>query len=90
MKFLGVDITWLVEAKLWNKRVRKFHVLAFRTIVDDIGAVRGFLVSSKGFQSGTFEAANNTNVELKTFDSLIADTKEAIESEIFKTHKKRL
>ncbi|NOK64269.1 MAG: restriction endonuclease [Chloroflexi bacterium AL-W] len=57
-KFLGQNMIWVIEAKHWKKRVNKSHVLALRTIVDDVGADCGFIVSTKGFQSGT-RAINN-------------------------------
>lgn len=89
-RFLGEDLTWLVEAKKWKTRVKKAQVLAFRSIVEDTGADRGFIISENGFQRGAIEATWNTNVKLKTFSELKADTKEIIESEIMKTYKKRL
>ena len=89
-RFLGENITWIVEAKYWKSKVTKAQVLTLRSIVDDIGADRGFIISVAGFQSGAFEAANNTNVKLKTFDELKIDTKGLIETEILKTYYKRL
>lgn len=89
-RFLGENITWVVEAKHWKSKVTKAQVLTLRSIVDDIGADRGFIISVAGFQSGAFEAANNTNVKLKTFDELKIDTKGLIEAEILKTYHKRL
>ncbi|WP_217533118.1 restriction endonuclease [Vibrio metschnikovii] len=89
-KFLGQDITWVVEAKYWNSKVNKSHVLALRTIVDDVGADKGFIVSKLGFQSGALEAAKSSNVKLKTFDELKAETKDMVEAEIIKMYKKRL
>ena len=89
-KYLGEDITWLVEAKHWKTKVNKSQVLAFRTIVEDIGADRGFIVSTAGFQSGALEAAQNTNVKLKTFDEMKEETRGMVEGEILKTHLKRL
>jgi hypothetical protein len=88
--FLGENITWIVEAKHWKKKVTKEKVLALRSIVDDIGADRGFIISSTGFQSGAIEAAENTNVTLKTFKELKTETKEFIESEVLDTYLKRL
>ncbi|MDI5891098.1 restriction endonuclease [Halomonas rhizosphaerae] len=89
-KFLGQDITWVVEAKFWNSKVNKSHVLALRAIVDDIGADRGFIVSKKGFQSGATEAAQSSNVNLKTFEELKSETKDMVEGEIIKMYSKRL
>lgn len=89
-RFLGENITWIVEAKHWKSKVTKAQVLVLRSIVDDVGADRGFIISIAGFQSGAFEAANNTNVKLKTFNELKIDTKGLIEAEILKTYHKRL
>ncbi|MGN6830719.1 restriction endonuclease [Paucibacter sp. M5-1] len=61
---------YLVECKLWKSRVSQETVHAFRTVVADCGAHRGYIVSSSGFQSGAYEAAQRTNVDLVTFDQL--------------------
>ena len=89
-RFLGENITWIIEAKHWSSKVTKAQILVLRSIVDDIGADRDFIISVAGFQSGAFEATSNTNVKLKTFDELKIDTKDLIEAEILKTHYKRL
>lgn len=89
-KFLGEDLTWIVEAKKWKTKVNKLQVLGLRTIAEDIGADRAFIISEAGFQSGAYEAAENTNVKLKTFEELRKDTRELVEDEIIKTYKKRL
>lgn len=89
-KYLGEDLTWIIEAKKWKKRVNKLQVLGLRTIADDIGADRAFIISEAGFQKGAYEAAENTNVKLKTYEELKKDTRELIESEIIKAYKKRL
>ena len=88
-KFLGEDLTWIVEAKYWKSNVPKEKVLALRTIVDDIGVDRGFIISQNGFQSGAYEAAKNTNIKLKTFDELKQTTNELIQEVILETYKKR-
>ena len=88
-KFLGEDLTWIIEAKYWKSNVPKEKVLALRTIVDDMGADRGFIISQKGFQSGAYKAAENANITLKTFDELKQTTSELIQEEILKTYKKR-
>src|ERR1035441_2946379 len=89
-KFLGEGLTWIIDAKKWKKKVSKGQVLGLRTIAEDIGADRAFIISEAGFQSGAFEAAKKTNVKLKTFEELKTDTKELIESEIIKSYKRRL
>ena len=61
---VGFDIIWIIECKLWNTPVSKLHVLALRTIVTDVGADRGIILSESGFQSGALGAASLTNVQL--------------------------
>lgn len=64
--------TYLVECKFWKRAVPQEVVHAFRTVMADVGAHRGFIVSSRGFQEGAFEAAANTNIDLVTFRELQA------------------
>lgn len=88
--FLGQDIKWIVEAKKWNHKVNKLHVLALRTIVDDVGADRGFIISEKGFQSGAIQASENSNISLTTLSELIKETKHFVQREIIQSYKQRL
>lgn len=89
-KFLGQDIKWVIEAKKWKSKVNKLQVLALRTIVDEIGADKGFIISENGFQSGAIEASENTSIQLLTFSELKKLTKELIQSEIITTYNDRL
>ncbi|MBH9657069.1 restriction endonuclease [Burkholderia pseudomallei] len=63
---------YLCECKHWKAPVRQEIVHAFRTVMDDQGAHRGFIISSSGFQSGARAAVENTNTDLFTFDELQA------------------
>jgi restriction system protein len=56
--------TYICECKLWKGSVSKNVVHAFRTVVTDAGAHRGFIISSAGFQSGAYDAAKHSNVDL--------------------------
>ncbi|WP_218035501.1 restriction endonuclease [Pseudomonas denitrificans (nom. rej.)] len=89
-RYLGEDLVWLIEAKYWKAKVKKNQVLALRAIVEDIGADRGFIVSMAGFQKGAIEAANKTNIKLKTFEELVSDTREFAESEILRAYRERI
>lgn len=42
-------------------------VHAFRTVVLEAGANRGYIISRVGFQAGAIEAVHSTNIELVTF-----------------------
>ena len=49
----GIRYLTLVQAKDWDSRIKKEHVLAFRGVLDDIpGQPRGVLITRNGFQSG--------------------------------------
>lgn len=69
---------WIVECKSWNSSIPKEKVLALQSIVQDVGAEKGILLSEAGFQSGAIACANNTNIIL----SSIADLKEQAKAEI--------
>lgn len=77
---VGFEITWLVECKHWKTRVSKLHVLALREIVSDVGADRGILLSEVGFQSGAFEAARLTNVQVTSLAEISSTAKNDIYS----------
>jgi len=56
------------ECKYWRNRVPQTIIHSFRTILTDIGANVGYIVSMAGFQSGAFKASEFTNVELVTWN----------------------
>ena len=58
------------ECKNWNSAVPQGVVLEFRSVLEDSGINRGFIVSKLGFQSGAREAAENTPIVLLTFEGL--------------------
>jgi hypothetical protein len=62
----GITINWVIECKLWKSRVPKEKIAAIKTIVDDVGADRGIIFSEKGFQSGAYAAARQSNITLVT------------------------
>jgi len=62
----GIMCTWVVECKLWKSRVPKEKVLVLKSIVEDIGADRGIIISEKGFQSGAYDVARKANISMVT------------------------
>lgn len=64
----GRKHTILCECKHWKSRVPQNVIHGFRTVIADIGANIGYLISMNGFQSGSFSAAELTNVELVTWE----------------------
>jgi len=73
--FHGIEFKWAVECKAWKTNVSKEKVLAFGSIIQDIGADRGFLLSETGFQSGAIRTAQKTNITLTSLEDL-AETSE--------------
>jgi restriction system protein len=63
----GRRFTTLCECKHWKNAVPQNVIHGFRTVVGDIGANKGYIISTGGFQSGAFSAAELTNIELVTW-----------------------
>jgi hypothetical protein len=74
----GIDHRWVVECKLWKRSVRKEQVMTLRSIVDDVGADRGFILSESSFQSGAITAARGSNITLTS----LADLRENAETDL--------
>lgn len=74
----GLKQHWIVECKFWKSAVPKEKALALKSIVEDIGADRGILVSESGHQSGAFAVAQHTNMTLISLEGL----REAARSEL--------
>lgn len=89
-KYLCTDIKWVIEAKYWKSKVSKEKVLALRTIVDDIGADKGFIISQAGFQSGAYEASENSNIDLFTYEQLLESTSFEVHGLILNTFSQRV
>lgn len=75
----GIECKWAIECKLWNRRVPKEKILALKSIVDDVGADRGLIISERGFQSGAKDAARDTNI---TLISSLEDFKQTARTEL--------
>jgi len=55
------------ECKHWRSRIPQTVVHGFRTVVQEIGANIGYIVSMEGFQSGAVAASDLTNLKLVTW-----------------------
>ena len=55
------------ECKHWKSRIPQTVVHGFRTVVQEIGANIGYIVSMEGFQSGALAAGDCTNLKLVTW-----------------------
>ncbi|MEM7101107.1 MAG: restriction endonuclease [Pseudomonadota bacterium] len=52
------------ECKHWSSRVPQAVVHSFRTVMQEVGANTGYIISTGGFQSGAYQAIERTNVHL--------------------------
>ena len=57
----------LIECKNWNNPIPQTVVHAFRTVMTDIGANTGYIVSKTGFQSGAYKTSEFSNIKLVTW-----------------------
>jgi len=60
-------IEYIVECKNWNKKVPQEKVHAFTTVMHEVGANIGFIISKKGLQKGAEKYTRNTNIQGLTF-----------------------
>jgi hypothetical protein len=63
----------IAECKYWNSPVERLHIDALATAIQDVGASRGVLFSTKGFQSGAITQAKQSNIDLFTVRDLTAE-----------------
>lgn len=54
----------VVECKYWNSAIERLHVDALTTTIREVGADRGVIFSTSGFQSGAIAQAKQDNIEL--------------------------
>lgn len=85
----GIPFLWIVECKQWRSNVSKEKVQALQTVVQNVGADRGYLLSEKGFQSGAVDVARNTNVHLGSVAALKADTAEWARGDLVRRWRER-
>lgn len=74
----GMEFLWVVECKAWKSNVPKEKVMALASIVDDVGADRGLLLSEKGFQAGAISAAHRSQVKLTSLAELRVDANDEV------------
>lgn len=70
------DMLIICECKYWETKIPQNVILAFRTVVEDIGVNKGIIISKNGFQAGAYKNAKNTNLELRTWEEFLETYKE--------------
>lgn len=79
IEYGGLLYRVVVECKFWNTNVNKAQIGNLLTIISDIGAEKGVIISKVGFQRGAKDLAKNSNIELYTFDQFLEKTERATE-----------
>ncbi|TRX54398.1 restriction endonuclease [Fulvivirga sp. M361] len=60
----GVSYLTLVECKHWNSNVTREKIGYFKSVIDELKAHKGIVVTTKGFQKGAIEFAKSNNIGL--------------------------
>lgn len=60
-------IQYVVECKNWKSSVPQSVVHSFTTVMHEVGANIGYIVSQQGFQKGAIEYLRNTNIQGITY-----------------------
>ena len=63
-KVAGADLLFLVECKCYNHAVPVDDVEEFHSKIDDIGANKGIMITTIGFQEGTIKTAKGRGIAL--------------------------
>lgn len=67
----------IIECKHWNSNIPQEIVHSVRTVAEDVGANKAYIIAKKGFQKGAVKAAANSVVKLFTFDDFIKEISES-------------
>ncbi|MFC1572439.1 restriction endonuclease [Candidatus Eisenbacteria bacterium] len=65
----GANVLFIVECKCYNRRVPVDDVEEFHSKLDDIGAHKGIMVTTVGFQRGAIETARGRGIALALLTS---------------------
>jgi hypothetical protein len=61
------SIQYVVECKNWKNSIPQSIVHAFTTVMHEVGANIGYIISQKGLQKGAMDYLQNTNIKGLTF-----------------------
>ncbi|WP_406307999.1 restriction endonuclease [Streptomyces griseoaurantiacus] len=80
IRYAGIEQLWIVECKKWKRPVPKERILAFSSIVDDVGADRGLIFAEGGFQAGAVRASRNTSITLTNLTDFLNNSASELSS----------
>jgi hypothetical protein len=76
------DYLAIIECKDYRAKVSIEKVEAFRTKMEDVGAMKGIMVSPSGFQEGAIRSAEAFNIELFTLTQVKSDWTKTIKADV--------
>lgn len=56
------------ECKFWKSKIPQTVIHGFRTVLNDLGCHKGYIISLEGYQAGSYDSADFTNIELLTWE----------------------
>ena len=63
-------ITYIIECKNWNNKIPQTIVHSFTSVMNETGGNIGYIISKEGFQKGSYDFINSTNINIFTFENL--------------------
>lgn len=63
-------ITYIIECKNWKNKIPQTVIHSFLTVMNETGGNIGYLISKNGFQKGSYDFINSTNIKVLTFEEL--------------------
>ncbi len=70
-KAAGTTYRTCVECKNYSSSVKKLHVAAFASVLNDIGNANGIIATTSSFQKGALLLAKENNIRLVTVNHLL-------------------
>lgn len=58
----------ICECKRWKSNIPQNVIHSFRTVMDDLGSNKGYIITTSDFQPGSRKAVENTNIELLNWE----------------------
>ncbi|WP_064966937.1 restriction endonuclease [Tenacibaculum ovolyticum] len=63
----------ICECKYWKSNIPQNYIYSLRTIINDIGINKGYLITTSGFQKGAIKSSIYTNIDLLTWGEFQKD-----------------
>lgn len=74
----AVKFTVIAECKFWNRKVGKAQIAQLVSVMEDIGASKGIIISKEGFEKGAQLFARKRSVQLLTTNHMMNEIRLAI------------